>query len=56
MQKNPQRYVDQIRITNFDMIYMRVTNRAMRKTMKRKTKQYIKDMLAATPESHAVHV
>ena len=34
MQKNPQRYVDQIRITNFDMIYMTVTNRAMSKTEK----------------------
>ena len=34
MQKNPQRYVDQIRITNFDMIYNRVTNGAMSKTEK----------------------
>lgn len=34
MQKDPQRYVDQIRITNFDMIYMTVTNRAMSKTEK----------------------
>ena len=25
MQENPQRYVDQIRITNFDMINNRVT-------------------------------
>ena len=34
MQKNPQRYVDQIRITNFDMINNRVTNGAISKTEK----------------------
>ena len=34
MQENPQRYVDQIRITNFDMINNRVTNGAISKTEK----------------------